>query len=1021
MTNRYRCTRAVWTALTVFAGSERTLLAPNTGQCAKPMRCIQFSSFVQLDFLIFDFMSFLSAFLPFSPHRRLPIFVPIPFVEIRSLVFPAGVAMAPDGRMFQASRKGELYELKQALNGTTMKERKTALKRTVAAMTLGKDVSSLFTDVVKNTAGDISMKKLVYLYIINYARTKPDLAILIVNTFIKDAVDPNPLIRALAIRTMALIPLDKITEYLCDPLHRALKDQDPYVRKTAAVCVAKLYDTNPTLAVEEGFIQELQALLSDGNPMTVSNAVAALSEIAETARTPNLLSLTPTTVRHYLSAMSECTEWGQIFILDAISSYIPSTHDEADLMVERIVPRLQHANPAVVLSAVRIIINLMPRLDSDAKRNFLVKKMSAPLVTLLTAQPELQFVALRNISLLIRDYPALLLSDVRVCFASYADPLYVKTEKLNVLARLADPSNIKAVLAELMEYTGEVDATFARSSVDCISRIALRLPHYAGDCISLLSDLLKREVVHLTEQVAVALKDVLRAYPNQYDQIIAQLCEAAEQIDEPEAKAALVWIIGEHADRIPSVVQMLNVIAESMDEETIPVQLQILTACVKTYLLCGPEAQKVMDNVLTFATQESENIDVRDRGFIYLRLISGGFDSAQQVVLSNKQGVEDNRAELPIELQKELMRSLSSIAAIYHKPPKTFEGARKRAPVGQHIGDLMVEEDLLGLGSSGSDENVATGSGAPDTAKSEAKSVSKPMGESLLDDMLGGSGSVPLTLPAPPVTATDDILSSLGSQHDIVPSSSRQGRNRSHKMQLLSAQNGKGLSIKGCLSRDAGGSFLVELELFNASTTPMSNFAIQFDKNMFGLAPSGRLVNSPLAPSMGTELEVPLGLGGQANVSKGFAVQMAMKFSPGGVVYFSLDVADQIAEVFDLNNGRLPKNGYISQWRSIPDASEVKGTVTYSQQATNSVDWIVEKLTSAGIFVVARPKNVKPPVLYLSSVLVGPSKLVILGELRLPSTKSSSAGTIASRTTIPHTGNVAALVSFNDTCAKLLA
>jgi HEAT repeat protein len=39
----------------------------------------------------------------------------------------------------------------------------------------------------------------------------------------------------------------QITEYLCEPLRRALRDEDPYVRKTAAVCVAKLYDINAVL------------------------------------------------------------------------------------------------------------------------------------------------------------------------------------------------------------------------------------------------------------------------------------------------------------------------------------------------------------------------------------------------------------------------------------------------------------------------------------------------------------------------------------------------------------------------------------------------------------------------------------------------------------------------------------------------------------------------------------------------------------------------------------------------------
>lgn len=53
-------------------------------------------------------------------------------------------------------------------------------------MTVGKDVSSLLADVVKNgQTANLELKKLVYLYLINYAKTQPDLAILAVNTFVK--------------------------------------------------------------------------------------------------------------------------------------------------------------------------------------------------------------------------------------------------------------------------------------------------------------------------------------------------------------------------------------------------------------------------------------------------------------------------------------------------------------------------------------------------------------------------------------------------------------------------------------------------------------------------------------------------------------------------------------------------------------------------------------------------------------------------------------------------------------------
>ena len=37
---------------------------------------------------------------------------------------------------------------------------------------------------------NLELKKLVYLYLINYAKTQPELALLAVNTFVRDANDP---------------------------------------------------------------------------------------------------------------------------------------------------------------------------------------------------------------------------------------------------------------------------------------------------------------------------------------------------------------------------------------------------------------------------------------------------------------------------------------------------------------------------------------------------------------------------------------------------------------------------------------------------------------------------------------------------------------------------------------------------------------------------------------------------------------------------------------------------------------
>jgi AP-1 complex subunit beta-1 len=66
---------------------------------------------------------------------------------------------------------------------------------------------------------------------------------------------------------MSYIHVDQMIEALCEPLARALNDQDPYVRKTAVLCVAKVYSYSPDMVESNNFLESLQNLLSDSNPM----------------------------------------------------------------------------------------------------------------------------------------------------------------------------------------------------------------------------------------------------------------------------------------------------------------------------------------------------------------------------------------------------------------------------------------------------------------------------------------------------------------------------------------------------------------------------------------------------------------------------------------------------------------------------------------------------------------------------------------------------------------------------------
>lgn len=69
-------------------------------------------------------------------------------------------------------KRSEINELKKELASNKINERIEAIRKVIAAMTVGKDVSDLFFPVLKCVETDnLQLKKLVYLYIINYAKT----------------------------------------------------------------------------------------------------------------------------------------------------------------------------------------------------------------------------------------------------------------------------------------------------------------------------------------------------------------------------------------------------------------------------------------------------------------------------------------------------------------------------------------------------------------------------------------------------------------------------------------------------------------------------------------------------------------------------------------------------------------------------------------------------------------------------------------------------------------------------------
>ncbi|KAI8173175.1 AP-1 complex subunit beta [Colletotrichum sp. SAR 10_86] len=598
--------------------------------------------------------------------------------------------------------KGKVAELRLELNSGGKKDKnnankKIALKKIVANMTMSNnDMVALFPDIIGCMhIQSLEIKKMCFLFL--------------------DMEDHNPLVRALALRTMSYIHVREFVEATVPLVKHMLKDADPYVRKTAAFCVAKLYDHDRRMVEGSDLIDRLNTLLRDDNPTVVASALASLMDIWERSDAIKL-TIDYSNASKMVAILADCSEWGQTYILEALMSYVPQDGNEALLLAERITPRLSHSNSAVVLTCIRVVLYLMNYIADQRHNAALCKKLSPPLVTLLAKGPEVQYLALRNALLILQRRPEVLRNDIRVFFCKYNDPIYVKVTKLELIFMLANENNIDEVLTELREYATEIDVHFVRKAVRAIGKLAIKIEPAARQCINLLLELVATKVTYIVQEATVVIRNIFRKYPNQYESIIGTLCEHLDSLDEPEAKAAMVWVIGQYADRIENSDALLEDFLYSFAEEPVEVQLALLTATVKLFIQRPTKGAELVPKVLKWATEETDNPDLRDRAYMYWRLLSTDINAAKKIVMGEKPAITAESERLDPATLEEMCLNVGTLATVYLKPVQTvFRSARPRKLIDspalqKHLLPTSIENQkslsMLGMGGQAQDINM---------------------------------------------------------------------------------------------------------------------------------------------------------------------------------------------------------------------------------------------------------------------------------------------------------------------------
>ncbi|KAF7214665.1 AP-3 complex subunit beta-2 isoform X5 [Nothobranchius furzeri] len=550
-------------------------------------------------------------------------------------------------------------DLKEMLDSNKDSLKLEAMKRIVAMIARGKNASDLFPAVVKNVAcKNIEVKKLVYVYLVRYAEEQQDLALLSISTFQRGLKDPNQLIRASALRVLSSIRVTIIVPIMMLAIKEAASDMSPYVRKTAAHAIPKLYSLDPEQ--KDQLIEVIEKLLADKTTLVAGSVVMAFEEVC-----PERIDLIHKNYRKLCNLLIDVEEWGQVVIINMLTRYARtqflnpnlneslledggsgdktfygSDEDEDDdekenkekaeaaalakrkpyvmdpdhrLLLRNTKPLLQSRNAAVVMAVAQLYFHLAPKAE--------VGVIAKALVRLLRSHSEVQFVVLQNVATMTIRRRGMFEPYLKSFYIRSTDPTLIKILKLEVLTNLANETNISTILREFQTYIKSMDKDFVAATIQAIGRCATNIGEVRDTCLNGLVQLLSNRDELVVAESVVVIKKLLQMQPEKHSDIIKHMAKLTDNIQVPMARASILWLIGEYCEHVPKIApDVLRKMAKSFTYEEDIVKLQILNLAAKLYLTNSKQTKLLTQYVLNLAKYD-QNYDIRDRARFIRQLI----------------------------------------------------------------------------------------------------------------------------------------------------------------------------------------------------------------------------------------------------------------------------------------------------------------------------------------------------------------------------------------------------------------
>uniref|UniRef100_A0A671LJ47 AP-3 complex subunit beta n=1 Tax=Sinocyclocheilus anshuiensis TaxID=1608454 RepID=A0A671LJ47_9TELE len=482
--------------------------------------------------------------------------------------------------------------------------------------------------------GSSELKKLVYVYLVRYAEEQQDLALLSISTFQRALKDPNQLIRASALRVLSSIRVPIIVPIMMLAIKEAATDLSPYVRKTAAHAIQKLYSLDPDQ--KEHLIEVIEKLLKDKSTLVAGSVVMAFEEVC-----PDRIDLIHKNYRKLCNLLVDVEEWGQVVIIHMLTRYArtqfvspwreDAVFDENSekafydseeerrvdqskpyimdpdhrLLLRNTKPLLQSRNTAVVMAVSQLYWHLAPKHELSI--------ITKSLVRLLRSHREVQYIVLQNIATMSIQRKGMFEPFMKSFYVRSTDATHIKTLKVKTLSYLH--------VSFLLTYVKSQDKAFAAATIQAIGCCATNISEVTDTCLNGLVLLLSNRDETVVAESVVVIKKLLQTQPSQHSDIIKHMAKLFDNITVPMARASILWLMGEYCEHVPKIApDVLRKMAKTFTDEEDIVKLQIVNLAAKLYLTNSKQTKLLTQYILNLGKYD-QNYDIRDRTRFIRQLI----------------------------------------------------------------------------------------------------------------------------------------------------------------------------------------------------------------------------------------------------------------------------------------------------------------------------------------------------------------------------------------------------------------